>query len=125
MKSSTIQAAQIERVVVRGVSWVGDAVMSVPALRELRRVLPRAHVTLATRRPAEGIFTDADYLDALLVEDKSGKGVRSLLKQRRRWREERFDLAVILQNSFNRRSSLAPQGFPTAWVTRPKTVACF
>jgi hypothetical protein len=33
----TLQAEKFERVVVRGANWVGDAVMTVPALRELRR----------------------------------------------------------------------------------------
>ena len=52
----------IERVVVRGANWVGDAVMTVPALRELRRVLPGARLTLATRAWAEGIFAGADFI---------------------------------------------------------------
>ena len=54
MKQRDIQPGAIERVVVRGANWVGDAVMTVPALRELRRVLPAARVTLATRAWAEG-----------------------------------------------------------------------
>lgn len=100
VKPAILKAEHIRRAVVRGVSWVGDAVMTIPALRELRRVLPHAHLTLATRRWAEGIFADADYLDALLIEDQSKGSLRTLLKQRQRWRAERFDLAVILPNSF-------------------------
>ena len=44
-----LKAEQIERVVVRGANWVGDAVLTVPALRALRRLLPHARITLATR----------------------------------------------------------------------------
>jgi heptosyltransferase-2 len=65
--SREIRPEKIERVVVRGANWVGDAVMTVPALRELRRVLPRARVTLATRPWAEGIFAGAEFVDDFLV----------------------------------------------------------
>jgi heptosyltransferase-2 len=95
-----LKADEIERVVVRGVNWVGDAVMTVPALRALRRLLPRAHLTLATRSWAEGIFAGADFLDdLLLVEDKT-RGVRPVLRQVGAWRERRFDLALLFPNAF-------------------------
>ncbi|MFL6229018.1 MAG: lipopolysaccharide heptosyltransferase II [Pyrinomonadaceae bacterium] len=94
-----LQAEQIERVVVRGANWVGDAVMTVPALRELRRLLPRAHITLATRPWAQDIFDDADFIDDLLIIDDEARGVRSFFRQVRQWRARRFDLAVLLPNS--------------------------
>ena len=37
MKVSELKPETIKRVVVRGANWVGDAVMTVPAMRELRR----------------------------------------------------------------------------------------
>jgi heptosyltransferase-2 len=94
-----LRADKIERVVVRGANWVGDAVMTVPALRELRRLLPRAHVTLATRPWAKDIFDGADFIDDLLVIDDEARGVRSFFRQVRQWRARRFDLAVLLPNS--------------------------
>ncbi|MEJ7710690.1 MAG: glycosyltransferase family 9 protein [Pyrinomonadaceae bacterium] len=100
MNVKSFEAARIERVVVRGVNWVGDAVMTIPALRELRLLLPHAHITLATRAWAEGIFAGADYLDALLIDEPNGGVVRSFLGQQRKWRSERFDLALIFPNSF-------------------------
>jgi heptosyltransferase-2 len=94
-----LEAEKIERVVVRGANWVGDAVMTVPALRELRRILPRAHITLDTRAWAQGIFDGADFIDALLTDDETTRGVRSFFRQVRQWRARRFDLAVLFPNS--------------------------
>src|SRR5919202_1868406 len=94
-----LRADRIERVVVRGANWVGDAVMTVPALRELRRLLPHAHITLATRPWARDIFDGADFIDDLLVIDEGGKPVRKFIRQVRQWRERRFDLAVLLPNA--------------------------
>jgi heptosyltransferase-2 len=90
----------IKRVVVRGANWVGDAVMTVPALRELRRVLPGAHITLATRAWAEGIFEGADFLDDIITIDETKGTGRSIWRETRDWRARRFDLAVLFPNAF-------------------------
>lgn len=89
---------QIKRVVVRGTNWVGDAVMTVPALRELRRVLPDAHITLVSRSGAADIFMDADFIDEVLVYERTGLG--SAWSQASEWRRRRFDLALLFQNAF-------------------------
>jgi heptosyltransferase-2 len=100
VRSRNIQPERIERVVVRGVNWVGDAVMTVPALRELRRVLPHAHITLATRSWAEGLFADTDFIDDLLIYDRRPRDIRAVARQTREWRRRRFDLALLFQNAF-------------------------
>lgn len=93
-----ISTGKIKKVVVRGTNWVGDAVMTIPALRELRRVLPWAHITLFTSMATKGIFADADFIDELVTFKKDGSGV---WKQGKAMREEDLDLAVLLTNSFS------------------------
>lgn len=84
------------KIVVRGTNWVGDAVMQIPAMRELRRVFPDAQITLYTRSWAQGIFEDADFIDEILPFEKSD----SVFKQAKAWRQKNFDLAILLTNSF-------------------------
>ena len=92
------KAEGIKRVVVRGTNWVGDSLMTVPALRALRRVLPDANITLVIRPSARGIFSEADFVDDVLLYDR--KGVFSVIPQIREWKRRRFDLAVLFQNAF-------------------------
>jgi heptosyltransferase-2 len=87
----------IERIVVRGTNWVGDAVMTIPALRQLRRLFPNAQITLATRGWAQGLFAGADFIDELQVHE--GSGLRSVVQQVRQWRKQNFDLAILFPNS--------------------------
>jgi len=94
---SEVNPKPIEQIVVRGTNWVGDAVMTIPALRQLRRLFPDAHITLATRAWAEGLFADSDFLDDLQVHE--GSGLRSVVQQVRQWRKRNFDLAILLPNS--------------------------
>src|SRR5688500_19018257 len=89
--------SEIKRVVVRGTNWVGDSVMTVPALRALRRLLPDAHLTLAIRPSVKGIFSDVDFIDDVLVYDR--RNAFSVVSQIREWRRREFDLEVLLQNT--------------------------
>ena len=95
---TSVQADGIKRVVVRGTNWVGDSLMTVPALRALRRVLPDAKITLATRPGTKGIFAEADFIDDVLLYDR--KGALSVFPQIREWKRRQFDLALLFQNAF-------------------------
>ena len=85
---SSVQAESIKRVVVRGTNWVGDSVMTIPALRALRRVLPDAHLTLVIRPGTKGIFAEADFIDDILVYDR--KGALSVFPQIREWKRRKY-----------------------------------
>ena len=87
----------VDRLVVRGTNWVGDAVMTIPALRALRSLFPAAHITLATRSWAKGLFAETDFLDDLLVHE--GSGLKSVVQQVKQWRARNFDVAVLFPNS--------------------------
>ena len=93
-----VQANEIKRVVVRGTNWVGDSVMTIPALRALRRILPEARITLVVRPSAKGIFADVDFIDEVLVYDR--RNALSVFSQIKEWKRRRFDLAVLFQNAF-------------------------
>ncbi len=99
LKTDKPQMSDLRRVVVRIPNWVGDAVMAVPALRELRRVLPQAHITVVSRSGAADIFIDADFVDDVLVYDRT-RGPFTVWRQVSEWRRRKFDLALLFQNAF-------------------------
>jgi heptosyltransferase II len=88
------------KILVRGTNWVGDAVMSIPAIRALRLIFPEAHLTLYTRSWAEGIFRDAALFDEILTFDKTKSKIKDALAQAKELKKHAFDLAVLLPNSF-------------------------
>jgi heptosyltransferase-2 len=98
MANRALHLSQIQQVVVRLPNWLGDVVMAVPALRQLRRVLPEAHVTVVSRPAAVDVFLDADFVDEVLVYDRAG--LSTAWNQVREWRRRKFDLALLFQNAF-------------------------
>ena len=74
--------------------------MAIPAMRRLRQSFPQAEITLHTRSWAEGIFRDADFIDQILTFDKTSSKIKDVVRESRALREKKFDIAVLLPNSF-------------------------
>lgn len=87
------------KIVVRGANWIGDAVMTIPALRRLRNIFPEAAIALHTRPWAEGVFRDADFIDEIILIG-GRRTVGSIIDQSRDLLKNNFDLAVLFPNSF-------------------------
>ncbi|MEQ1604651.1 MAG: lipopolysaccharide heptosyltransferase II [Pyrinomonadaceae bacterium] len=88
------------KILVRGTNWIGDAVMSIPALRELRRIFPDAKITLHTRSWADGLFRDAAFIDELVTFDRHKWKIKDVLDNSDFLKGDLYDLALLFPNSF-------------------------
>ncbi len=85
-----------ESILIRGVNWLGDAVMTTPALLRLREAKPKARLTLLTPAKLMGLWTHHPALDDVMcIEPKE-----RLFAVARRLRSRQFTSALILPNSF-------------------------
>ena len=75
-----------ERILVRGLNWLGDAVMSTPALLRLRQARPSARITLLSPEKLAGLWEDQPFLDEVLTFSAS----ESLWQVARRLRRRKF-----------------------------------
>jgi heptosyltransferase II len=95
--------SQPEKVLVVQPSWVGDAVMATPTLRALRELYPDAQISFLLKRHLKPLYLGLPWADRLLTyrtgktRKKAGKGLFDLSA---RLRAAKFDLAVLLPNSF-------------------------
>jgi heptosyltransferase-2 len=55
-----------ERILVRGVNWLGDAIMTTPALQRLREAKPDAHITLLTHAKLADLWTRHPAIDSVI-----------------------------------------------------------
>ena len=87
-----------EKIVIRGPNWVGDAVLSVPAMKAVRQRFPDAEITLLVRPWVAGLFRRAPFIDH--VWTRPGPGFTRWIDTAREMRRRRFDLALLFPNSF-------------------------
>jgi heptosyltransferase-2 len=97
-----IEPDKVKRLLIRGANWVGDAVISIPAMREIRRIFPEAHISLLVRPWVRDIYAAAEFVDEILDYDKHGihRGLFGFNRLVTQLRRRRFDMAILLQNAF-------------------------
>lgn len=89
-----------QHILVRGTNWLGDAVMTTPALRRLRTAFPSARVTLLATPRTTGLFTASSLVDDVLIYHRQEEGVRAFTQMTRVLRAHQFELALLFQNAF-------------------------
>lgn len=94
--------ANVQRILIRSANWVGDAVMTTPALRAVRRHFPGAGITLLAKPWVTPVFKNSPDIDCVMVYDANGRhaGPMGLWRLSQEIRRRRFDLAISLQNAF-------------------------
>src|SRR6266540_2276496 len=55
--------SSMSRVLVRATNWLGDAVMSLPAIRAIRGVFPHAHIAVVARPWVADLYARETSID--------------------------------------------------------------
>jgi heptosyltransferase II len=102
------------RIVVKEVNWLGDLVISLPALRALRRGFPAAALSVLVKRELAGFFDGMPWISEVIpYHVRSGiQNWRDQIGIVRQLRARRFDLAVLFPNSFASALWVALAGVP-------------
>lgn len=96
------------RILIRATNWVGDAVMTTPAIGVIRECFPQAEITLLANPLVAELFSPHPWVDHVIRFDRKGKhrGAIGRIKLAMELRRQAFDAAIILPNSFD--SAITP-----------------
>ena len=89
----------LQKILIRGTNWIGDAVMTLPACASVRAAYPNAYLAILAKPPVSDIyamFTEADEIIPYEKRFDSPLGVFQLAWQ---LRHKKFDAAILLQNA--------------------------
>ena len=101
------------RILVRGTNWLGDAVMTTPALIRLREKFPNAHITLLTPEKLRDLWLAHPAVNEI-ISLAPGENVFSVGQK---LRAGNFDLALVLPNS--------PRSAIEVWLAGiPQRIGC-
>lgn len=95
------QAGISSAILVRGVNWIGDAVMTIPALRALKRSLPDARIALLVKPWVAPLFEKDPDIDEIILYSDEYRGLAGKIRLARRLKEYGFDSALLFQNAFD------------------------
>ena len=95
------------RLLVRAPNWVGDVVLSLPALRDLRRAFPASRLELLARPWVAGLYAAVPEIDGV-VESRGTLADAAPIRGR-------YDVGLLLPNSFASAFTLWRAGIPERW----------
>ena len=87
-----MQASQARRILVRSTNWIGDAILTMPAVQRLREAAPDAHLAMLCAAKLHDLWRHNPFLNEVIPFDPVPSSAEL--------RAGRFDLAVLFPNSF-------------------------
>lgn len=90
-----------KKLLVRGVNWIGDGVMTLPALTALRKALPEAKISLLVKPWVAPVFENNPNIDEIILYDDKHKGIIGKLNLSRMLNKKDFCSAILFQNAFD------------------------
>ena len=99
-----------DKILVRATNWVGDAVMSLPALRALRQRFPQARISILAKPWVADLYRREAFCDELIPY--TPRTVAEKWSAARALRPRRFDTAILLQNAFEAAAIAYLAGIP-------------
>jgi heptosyltransferase II len=87
-----------DKIMVRATNWVGDAVMSLPALRALRDRFPNAEISILAKPWVADLYGREPFCNRLIPY--TPRDLSSKWHAARDLRRFGFDCAILLQNAF-------------------------
>lgn len=94
--------------VVRSPNWLGDAVMALPAVRNLKTMLAGETLTVAAPSKLAALWQACPFVDKVIAFERP----RNLLATARQLREGKFGSAVLLPNSLRAAVEARLAGIP-------------
>ncbi len=93
----------VSRILVRGTNWLGDAVMTTPALGRVRDYFPEARITLLANPLVAELFASHPWIDEVMIYDRKGRhaGLKGRFIMAGELKACSFDLAILLPNSLD------------------------
>lgn len=92
-----------KRILIRSTNWIGDAIMTTPAVHTIRKNFPDAEITMLAVPWVADIFRLSPDVDKVWVYDKkemyAGK-IKGVIKLAAHLLQYGFDAAILLQNAF-------------------------
>jgi heptosyltransferase-2 len=96
-----------DRILVRAPNWVGDVVLSLPALRDVRRAFPAARLEVLARPWVAGLYGAVSEVDAV-VESRGVAADAAAVRGR-------YEIGLLLPNSFASAFALWRARVPERW----------
>lgn len=88
----------MDNILIRGVNWLGDTVMSLPAIRGIRKLHPDSSISILVKEKLADLFKWENSVNEVIIYKE---GFTGKIKTIRELKKKKFKRAYLLQNAID------------------------
>ena len=105
---------RLMNLLIRAPNWIGDAVMTFPAIRSIKLNYPDFQIWIAARGWVKELYQNLDYIDGVVTLPDSAN-LKNILRSARRIKKLKFETGLLFTNSFSSALLFFAARIPNRW----------
>jgi heptosyltransferase-2 len=89
----------VRKILIRGTNWIGDAVLTLPAVAAIRATYPCAHIAVLVKPWVAEIYDLFSAVDEVIIYESKLDNPIGVFKLAHKLRQKKFEAAILLQNA--------------------------
>jgi heptosyltransferase-2 len=89
----------LKKILIRGTNWIGDAIMTLPAVASVRAAYPKAHVCVLAKPLVADVYKLFSAADEIILYKNKFDNPVGVFRLAQELRKKKFDAAILLQNA--------------------------
>jgi len=102
----------INKILIRGTNWIGDAIMTLPAVASIRATYPRAHIAMLVKPWVADIYKLFSDIDEIIIYENKFDNPAGVFRLAQKLKGGKFDFAILLQNAIEAAIIVVAAGIP-------------
>ena len=97
--SKKLPQTGLKKILIRGTNWIGDAIMTLPAVASVRAAYPQARICVLAKPLVADIYKLFSEADEIILYKNKFDNPLGVFRLARELRKKKFDAAILLQNA--------------------------
>ena len=89
----------LNKILIRGTNWIGDAVLTLPAIASVRAAYPQAKISVLAKPLVADIYKLFAAVDEVIIYKNQFDNAWGVFRLARILHKKKFDAAILLQNA--------------------------
>jgi heptosyltransferase II len=102
----------IDKILIRGTNWIGDAILTLPAVAAIRATYPQAHIAVLVKPWVADIYGLFSAVDEVIIYENKFDTPTGVFRLARMLKGKKFDAAILLQNAIEAAIIVLAAGIP-------------
>ena len=102
----------IDKILIRGTNWIGDAILTLPAVAAIRANYPQAHIAVLVKPWVADIYRLFSAVDEVIIYENKFDTPAGVFRLARILKGRKFDAAILLQNAIEAAIIALAAGIP-------------